>query len=377
MGFFLLGRGRAGGEMRLISTEVYADRSSAMDALAALSAEPGFAHRDADVFVSDLDQAVPVLLVAPAAPAPVSEDVPEAVSESVVVEADIEVASDDVSGDVSAEEESEEPQEPEAPTEEEPAELEAPAPVEQPGESESDEAEPEAGVSTLAEALRGAAGALESSGIVAPQSVGPAPADDSASPGVAAEPGSWPWEKTSGGGEQAVEQQDVYTPSPFEEPAVDAGDLVVTPVDGEETPEGSRPVIMGDYSDDQAEVPAPPVMDFSEPTGEVDLIFESPPEVPAPPAVELADEEISADDVTASILADLETIEDPVSLSADAGAAIESPEPDAVDQGVEAVETATLDTSELTCDDCVYVNTCPNQDGLNPSSCGNFQWKSI
>lgn len=367
MGFFLLGRGRAGGEMRLISTEVYPDRSSAMDALAALSADPGFAHRDADVFVSDLDQAVPVLLVAPAAPAPApaTEDVPETVSESVVVEADLEVVSDDRSDDVSAEEE--------------PGELEVAEEVEQPEESEG-EAEPEPGVSTLAEALRGAAGALESSGIVAPESVGPAPAAPGAvSPDVATEPGAWPWEKASGGGEQATGESDVYTPSPFEEPAVDAGDLVMTPLDGAGTPEGSRPVIMGDYADDsdEEEVPAPPVMDYTEPPGDVDLIFESAPEVPAPPAVELADEEISAEDVTASILADLETIEDPAAEDPEAGVAIDSPVPDAENDIPTAAETAALDTSTLTCDDCVYVNTCPNRDGLDPSSCGNFQWKSV
>jgi len=29
------------------------------------------------------------------------------------------------------------------------------------------------------------------------------------------------------------------------------------------------------------------------------------------------------------------------------------------------------------CDDCVYVSTCPNKEGADPVTCGNFQWKAV
>ena len=31
--------------------------------------------------------------------------------------------------------------------------------------------------------------------------------------------------------------------------------------------------------------------------------------------------------------------------------------------------------STYTCDDCVYVDTCPNKDERRPEDCGSFQWK--
>jgi hypothetical protein len=34
------------------------------------------------------------------------------------------------------------------------------------------------------------------------------------------------------------------------------------------------------------------------------------------------------------------------------------------------------DIADLTCDDCVYMNTCPKQGESDPASCGSFQWKS-
>ena len=32
---------------------------------------------------------------------------------------------------------------------------------------------------------------------------------------------------------------------------------------------------------------------------------------------------------------------------------------------------------DVQCDDCVYVSTCPNKEGADPISCGNFQWKVV
>jgi hypothetical protein len=37
---------------------------------------------------------------------------------------------------------------------------------------------------------------------------------------------------------------------------------------------------------------------------------------------------------------------------------------------------ADLDLSRYTCDDCVYVNTCPKVGESLPAQCGSFQWRS-
>jgi len=31
--------------------------------------------------------------------------------------------------------------------------------------------------------------------------------------------------------------------------------------------------------------------------------------------------------------------------------------------------------ADKTCDDCIYVDTCPNKDQREPASCGSFVWK--
>lgn len=40
-------------------------------------------------------------------------------------------------------------------------------------------------------------------------------------------------------------------------------------------------------------------------------------------------------------------------------------------------EAGDSDLSSLTCEDCVYVTTCPNKDERTPSACGSFQWVSV
>jgi len=48
--------------------------------------------------------------------------------------------------------------------------------------------------------------------------------------------------------------------------------------------------------------------------------------------------------------------------------------PVAVPQGYEVSESS-AEIAAMSCDDCVYVTTCPNKDERDPSSCGSFQWK--
>ena len=62
MAFFLIGRG-PDDDLRLISPKSFESRQAAMAELSLLSAEPTFAHWDAEVSVMDLDTGAPVLLV--------------------------------------------------------------------------------------------------------------------------------------------------------------------------------------------------------------------------------------------------------------------------------------------------------------------------
>jgi hypothetical protein len=67
---------------------------------------------------------------------------------------------------------------------------------------------------------------------------------------------------------------------------------------------------------------------------------------------------------------------DPLGVSAAAAtvAGGAGPQEPADDRGY---EPGVLNLNEYTCDDCVYVNTCPNQHQKAPAACGSFQWKSV
>jgi hypothetical protein len=58
----------------------------------------------------------------------------------------------------------------------------------------------------------------------------------------------------------------------------------------------------------------------------------------------------------------------------------ESPDPGTMDSDqapAKAYEPGELDISAYTCDDCVYVETCPKNHQEGPASCGSFQWKPV
>jgi len=441
MGFFLLGRGRTAGELRLISTEEYPGRSEAIEALTRLSGEPDFGHRDAEVFVLDLDTGMPVVLVAPAAPAAVASVVVEEPAEEPAAEPAPSEAVTDIGAGVW-----EAPVEPVEPIEPvEPAVVELVEPIE-PAVAEAMEADAQAETvavledveqdepvaeeaSDLAGALKRAAGALESEGIVAPESIGPAQVAETAidtddieavldqpwlaetgepvaadtaprsaldleaefepvvtpMPEPVAEPeaavesaveptpepepvtepepatevaaegepevaegadASWPWDTAGAtaaevavaeaaeepaGAEGAepvataepvasVEPASTFVPDPFEEPAPDPGDYLKVQI-GDDSSAMGRTVVMGAYAEEnEAGAEAAPLAQ--------------------------GDTEID------SMLADLGRVGD-------------------------ASGAPGSDLADLTCDDCVYVNTCPNKEELDPSKCGNFQWRSV
>ena len=94
-------------------------------------------------------------------------------------------------------------------------------------------------------------------------------------------------------------------------------------------------------------------------------------------------EPAAADEVAEDELADGEPADDEaavaeaeVIVAAEAVvAAIE--EDDGCLPDVPGYEAGDCDLSTLTCKDCVYVNTCPNQEERTPATCGSFQWTSV
>lgn len=411
MGFFLLGRGREHGDLRLIAEELFEDRQAALDALSRASAASDFAHRDAEVFVVDLDAAVPVLLVAPS-PAPVQPEVaaPEPVSEPAE---EPQPPGEEVFAQEVAEEPAEEPESAgvwEAP----------PVDLVEPAIAEAVLADADAETGDLADALKRATGSLEAEGIVAAASVGPAEPAEAFEPAEEAQPtadAGWPWEPVAAPADEPaaeaapiLEEQTAGEPAfeipAFEEPALDDSGLLVQTDEEFVVP---KPVIMGSYGDDATPADEPATIEATTPAEEPDLPVEIPgvtepasiaeptltaqPEEPvdtgtveeftAVPA-EVIDIPVDFGDERESILADLEAIEVPTAVPspppepAEPAVDIEpqQPEPPSF-AGLEPTVADDTDLAALTCDDCVYVNTCPNKEGSEPASCGTFQWKSV
>lgn len=393
MAFFLLGQ-YPDGRLVLLSETAHDSRQDAMAALSALTGDPGFEHWDAEVTVHELSGGTPVLMVRPAAaavaetPAEEPEVADQPADEPEAEEPEEPTAEPEPAEDAAEEPEAEEPEAAEAEPEEEPEAEEAePEPaVEQPAEEPEDEAlaaviedlsddepeaadeaetapEPEAAAEepeapSLKDALRKTAEHMESQGIVAPESVGPAdeaateavePAEEP-EPVADAEPAStepepaWPW-ATNEMPAVAVEPPvvadkpagtvSVFDLDALEAPGDDEGSLVKAPGD-DATMAAARPVIMGAYSEPAVPEPVPAAAPVPTPV----------PEPVEPPA----------HDPTSDFILDLEEIA--------AAGPVPAPAP----------EPAT-DMSELTCNDCVYVETCPNKGQLRPASCGSFQWK--
>lgn len=337
---FILLRRTTEGEIHLLSNTSWSGRGDAMAELSRITAAPSFDRWDDEVLLVDVDSGTPILMVRPAA---VEEPAPEVVAEEpapeVVAGEPAEVADDAVD-------------EPESP---------APSPDDEIAALLVDLEAPEVASSaapSLKEALERSAARLEAEGIVAPESVGPAPetAPESAPGAAEAEPeatpaetddaqsesesvvdeapAAWPWDTAT--------EEKTFDLDAFEESHDQSESLVRAPGD-DETLSFAKPVILGgEYA---AVVPEAVV------------------ETPAP-------EPITETPVTEPIA------ETP---AADAGAEPEATASDFIDLGpAEPAAPAPMVSEELaalTCDDCVYDSTCPNRGQLLPASCGSFQWK--
>jgi len=346
MPFFVLEKAQSGGSLRLPIDGAFDSREEALAALSAAVAA-GEATVTGQVFVADLDSALPVLVmatpVAPAAQSPVEPDV----TEDAVTVTDPVIAAplvDEVADETGV--------------------FEAP----EEARATEDVAVGIAGGS-LVDALKRAASSLEDEGITAPESINaddfsfeedligeeevvvvaedaladeadegsgseaqtgllapigvaePMSAQAEDAPEVLEAPADWPWANVEAfdesTGEEPEDTEEIEAPGAFDEP-----DTLITsaPPAGEDA-YVPRPVILGDYTD----------------MGDGD-----------------AGAEESPFDVVA---ADLKPV-----------AAVES------EMAYEP--TGELDLAAYTCNDCVYANTCPKVGEVTPADCGAFQWRS-
>lgn len=415
MPFFLLGKS-SDGELTLLSVTAHATRNDAMAELSQITSEPGFDRWDDEVLVMDLDTGTPVLLMRPAAAvveSPVAEDAEAVDTDEVVAveeaaaepepdaleaaqpEADQpEAVEEQAAGEIEpAPELSEEPSEPESePTETEDQAAEEPTEAPSGAEAESlpevedaeiaaviddliaeeqAEAEPVADAAiadaiieealsepapadapSLKDALSRTAAQMESEGIVAPESVGPAEVPVQADE-VPDEPAAaaWPWDvapsDTSSFPPVAQSVPEVETQTPAEQPAP----AVAFSLDAleEPAPLGSEESLIRAAGDDETMAVSHPV-----------ILDAAPREAPAEPeTAEPSPGAAAAGDDISDFILDLDKI---VTAEPPAGG---EPEP--------AMESSPLDG--LTCGDCVYEETCPNKGQKAPKECGTFQWK--
>jgi hypothetical protein len=369
MGFFLLGKRRDDGSLVLVDDRVFDTRQDAIDALASIEVST---ELESEVFAGDLDQATPVVVV--------------------------HTKADEAAPEPETSEGGEGPGAAEPPSDEDESTSgvwEAPSEPGTPADAESE--------GDLAGALSRAADALEDDGIVAPESIGPAD-------GSAEQDGAWPWDageapddiaaaiadaepavvdepvaeseaslaattdaepETEGptdaeeAGQSSGDTTDEYVPDPFEEPAVAVSELV--PGVSDEDADLSKPVIMGAYGDEPTEVEETEETVEDEAAAVETEEAEEPTPAEEPPLP-------GEDPALESVLADLEIPED-MPDQEPPPPAVEPASPEA-DEATPGVLEGTSDLADLTCDDCVYLNTCPKRGESDPASCGSFQWKS-
>jgi hypothetical protein len=165
------------------------------------------------------------------------------------------------------------------------------------------------------------------------------------------ESGEWPWDLPAG------EAPDVPEPPAAEEPALaDApgaslsDDLVIIEDLPADTPDEEAAV-------EQAEPAEEP---------EADIAAD---ELPQTEAAAAAPADEAAEQSGIAEPQGVIELEVPVSDDEAIAAVLAADDP--------AYEPGILNMAQYTCDDCVYVNTCPNQHQKAPAECGSFQWRSV
>jgi hypothetical protein len=381
MSFFLVGRG-PNDDIRVLSTALFATRQDAMGELSRISADPDFDDWDLDVLVMDTDSGVPVLLVRP-------QSAPGAATAAAEGDADAWIA------DIPEEEAASE-QEPEL--------------------SEASEELGDAG--SLRAALERTTQQMTDEGISAPPSVGPAWAPVGIGEALAAaEASDTDAEELEPEGEAEAEGEveesleelpeqesaedeleeatleDELEPEPAEESELAEETLEEEAAEepGEsESESGGWPWAPSAESNDTPEAPIE-VAEVYESLAEPEV--EEAPELPEPVAtgiytglvepLETAQEPMGLEEPgvaeeESDFILDLDAIQ-PAAIGESAveeiGAEAPSEEVAAESAPVGPAEHVTTPLTDYTCDDCVYVETCPNRDHRLPRDCGSFQWK--
>jgi hypothetical protein len=423
MGFFLVGRRRDSGTLQLLDGIIYDDRQSAIDALAEIDVPREI---ESEVFAIDLDSATPIVVVQKKSPIDSVED--EAIADAIVEEATVDVPQPPDASEEPAEEEdgdlhealkgaasslegegivapesvgppssaedkawpwdskNESPAEPEnaedltAEDELDEAIAEATAPaeyvpdlLEEPAVSVDDMvAMPNEDTDASRTAVMGAYDSPPQAEVVeerqpeAPAETEPA-AHAEPAPLVESEveaPSEAPTEPPRAA---EAEVEEAAEPEPQEATMEAGGAPYVSPA-FEDAPPPTNTKAQQDLETVLAD------LEISDPMGPVaQPLAEESPDVPMPPA------------------SDSEMPVAPVEQSPSASTSAETEEP-ATDPGTSdhlaevglgadvvdgpGFEGGDSDIADLTCDDCVYMNTCPKQGESDPASCGSFQWKS-
>ncbi|PKQ38632.1 MAG: hypothetical protein CVT59_00620 [Actinobacteria bacterium HGW-Actinobacteria-1] len=416
MSFFVIGRGRTDGLLRLLGQDVHETREEAVRAVQALAMAGAVSVDDVDVYIADLGTAAPVMIVGMPSPSQVEEatagaweapaaavvhDLPAAdpgdvlladalqraasrlesegivPPESVGFEGEEDVSLADVEVTL-------EPVEPEALDAEEIETAE-----EEPLTSSEtsifvDDVETAVSELVIDDEAAGAAeyvGVVVEPGIIIDQEEvaepEPAVADDlsaviaslgslDSEPSEEPEPvaaevpaddsGDWPWLNV--GEVAAVDVSEV----PIEVPEVEL-EAETEPEGGFDVPAEAEPVVAPVlepivYDDSDTLIVTPAIEDDFTPQPVImgDYSVTSEVVVPEAPKPEV-DGDPDAD--AAGALADVASLP-------------EVAEPAAV---YEPAGDLTLD--EYTCADCVYSNTCPKVNQTTPAECGAFQWKAV
>lgn len=391
MAFFLIGRGPEG-DLQSLSDGIFDSRQDAMSELSRLSADPSFTQWDTEVFVMDLEVGVPILLVRPHGGESAGVSVPP-MSESAAGYGDAAATQADVPGPVSetldaavaSEQQAGEPLTPEF------------NPVGVPEDAVSEGESPQ----VLRDALLRTTEQMTSEGIIAPESVGfdeetpEIPTEFPAEP--AADMATEPEAEiaTQPAAELAVESAADIVSEPEHGPAVEAaGEVVMEPAVetapdialeiSEEVPTEAEPAPAQEPI--VAEWPwnaQPDIYEESGPVTSPDIatVYQALEETQEAPVVDEFLEGQAADtdeESDSDFILDLDAIQ-PVSLEESEDATgEETPAPTAPSEATEqsaAEGDYSSPLTEYTCEDCVYVETCPNRDQRAPKDCGSFQWK--
>ncbi|MDO8879863.1 MAG: hypothetical protein Q7W44_03545 [Coriobacteriia bacterium] len=383
MSFFVVERDPTDGTLRMLLADAFPDRSAALAALTDSVAD-GTATIAGEVFVADLALAVPVLVMpAPSTPKPTSGSWETPVPEPVSVEPDdadetlyTTLTDDELLSTVPA-----------AAGEELPVIADAEEVVEAwnaavtpPPPAVEEDAAP--GIfDDLENALRRATASLESEGVVAPDAIDDVEPDEPDEPAGLETPieapaedveESWPWSSVA-----ADDTEVVSADEPDQEPAP-VEDIDHGPVTGIAEPLGvaSEPIpaapepadaptddedalfaSLGDASDEHSSLIVTTAVEGEDAFLPKPVILGDYDDAPEAPVI-------------APALTEDAPMTDPV-LEEPASVPVASPE-----EVVAYVPAGDLDLGEYTCDDCVYVNTCPKVGESSPKECGSFQWKS-